>query len=157
MSTDPQIELPLTGGCLCRTVRYEINHAPDLVYTCHCTDCQHLTSSAFGIGVAVAEDGVRLTGQTLLLTSVADSGRVKHRRVCPLCGVWVCGEPRIGISKMFRVFRGGTFDTTAWMRPTTHFWVRNKQPWIILPDSDQSFSTQPDDQTEIRNIDQTIT
>jgi len=33
---------PQTGGCLCGKIRYEISDAPRLVYTCLCTECQHL-------------------------------------------------------------------------------------------------------------------
>ena len=53
------MKLPQAGGCLCGKIRYEITEAPRLVYTCHCTDCQHLTSSAFSVALAVA--GFRLT------------------------------------------------------------------------------------------------
>jgi hypothetical protein len=34
------MKLPQTGGCQCGKIRYEITEAPQLVYTCHCTDCQ---------------------------------------------------------------------------------------------------------------------
>jgi hypothetical protein len=44
------MNLPQTGGCLCRKIRYEITETPQLVYTCHCTACQHQTSSAFSLG-----------------------------------------------------------------------------------------------------------
>jgi len=30
------MQLPLTGGCQCGKLRYEISEAPQLVYTCHC-------------------------------------------------------------------------------------------------------------------------
>jgi hypothetical protein len=43
------MELPQTGGCQCGKVRYEIMAEPQMVYTCHCRDCQRLTSSAFSI------------------------------------------------------------------------------------------------------------
>ena len=49
------MKLPQTGGCQCGAIRYEISEAPQLVYTCHCTDCQRLTSSAFSLGMVVAE------------------------------------------------------------------------------------------------------
>ena len=49
------MKLPQTGGCQCGKIRYEISEAPQLVYTCHCTDCQRLTSSAFSLGLVVAE------------------------------------------------------------------------------------------------------
>jgi hypothetical protein len=51
------MELPQTGGCQCGALRYEITQAPIMVYTCHCTDCQRMTSSAFSLG-CVLPDGV---------------------------------------------------------------------------------------------------
>src|SRR5215470_3774854 len=57
---DQAMQLPQTGGCQCGKIRYEITEAPQLVYTCHCTDCQRLTSSAFSIGIVVPEAGFRL-------------------------------------------------------------------------------------------------
>jgi hypothetical protein len=51
------MKLPQTGGCQCGAIRYEIAEAPQSVYTCHCRDCQRLTSSAFSMGVIVSEKG----------------------------------------------------------------------------------------------------
>jgi len=31
--------LPMTGGCPCGAIRYEIASFPLLLYTCNCTDC----------------------------------------------------------------------------------------------------------------------
>ena len=56
------MKLPQTGGCQCGSIRYEITEAPQLVYTCHCTDCQRLTSSAFSIGVVVSDRAFRSSG-----------------------------------------------------------------------------------------------
>src|SRR5438105_740225 len=56
------MQLPQTGGCQCGKIRYEITEEPQSVYTCHCLDCQRLTSSAFSLGIVVAEKGFRLTG-----------------------------------------------------------------------------------------------
>src|SRR4249920_2067160 len=56
------MKLPQTGGCQCGKIRYEITAAPQLVYTCHCTDCQRLTSSAFSMGIVLAETAFRLGG-----------------------------------------------------------------------------------------------
>ena len=55
------MKLPQTGGCQCRKIRYEIIEAPRLIYTCHCTDCQHITSSAFSLGVALPETAFHRT------------------------------------------------------------------------------------------------
>ena len=56
------MNLPQTGGCLCGKIRYEITETPQLVYTCHCVDCQRLTSSAFSIGIVVPDTAFRLMG-----------------------------------------------------------------------------------------------
>jgi hypothetical protein len=46
-----------------------------MVYTCHCMDCQHITSSAFSVGVVMLEEAVQLSGKTpRMIESIADSG-----------------------------------------------------------------------------------
>ena len=130
------MKLPQTGGCQCRAVRYEITAEPQLVYTCHCTDCQRLTGSAFSLGVVVPESGFRLSGaEPRQLTRMADSGRVNVRLVCPNCGTWVCGLPRDGVQRV----RAGTLDDTSWLRPTRHIWTRSKQPWVAFAPGDDVF------------------
>ena len=54
------MKLPQTGGCQCGAIRYEITQPPQMVYTCHCTDCQRMTSSAFSIGCVLAEGVFRV-------------------------------------------------------------------------------------------------
>jgi hypothetical protein len=134
------MKLPQTGGCQCGNVRYEITAEPLSVYTCHCLDCQRLTSSAFSLGVIVPEASFRLSGvEPRQLQRVADSGRVNIRLVCPECGTWICGLPRDGVHRV----RGGTLDDTFWLRPTRHIWTRRKQTWITIPEGDEVFEGQP--------------
>src|SRR5262249_16924278 len=111
-----------------------------LIYTCHCTDCQRLTSSAFSMGVVVAEEALTLTGvEPRRMQRTADSGRVSTRPVCPECGSWICGMPRDGMHRL----RAGSLDDTSWLRPTRHIWTRSKQPWIPFPEGDEIFEKQP--------------
>ena len=134
------MKLPQTGGCQCGKVRYEVTEAPLNVYTCHCLDCQRLTSSAFSLGVVVPETGFRLTGiEPRSLQRMADSGRTNVRLVCPECGSWVCSVPREGVVRL----RGGTLDDTSWLRPTRHIWTRSKQAWVAIPEGDEVFEGQP--------------
>jgi len=137
------MKLPQTGGCQCGALRYEVTEAPQMVYTCHCTDCQRLTSSAFSMAIVVADGAFRLTrGEPRPLQKTADSGRVNTVWICQQCGSWICGAPTPGSA--LRV-RAGTLDDTSWLRPAVHFWTRNKQPWVALPEGDRSFETQPAD------------
>jgi hypothetical protein len=133
------MKLPQTGRCQCGKIRYEITEIPQSVYTCHCTDCQRLTSSAFSLGLVVAETAFQRSGiEPRSLQRTADSGRTNTRLVCPECGSWVCGMPRDGVIRV----RAGTLDDTSWLRPTRHIWTRSKQPWITLPPGDEIFEVQ---------------
>ena len=105
------MKFPLTGGCQCGKLRYDITEAPRLVYCCHCTASQKTTSSAFSMGLVVTEEAFRLiAGEPHLAQKTADCGRVSTRWVCGDCGSWLTGSPRLG--GMFRTVRAGTRDDT---------------------------------------------
>ena len=110
------MELPQTGGCICGAVRYEITQAPVSVYTCHCTDCQRATVSAFSIGVAVPGEAFRLSGKELQPApgGVTAGGRPKARWICADCGIGVIGGVKPGTEPLgyIRVVRAGTLDDT---------------------------------------------
>jgi hypothetical protein len=74
------MKLPQTGGCQCGALRYEITQAPQLVATCHCTDCQRMTSSAFSIALVLRSGTFRLVrGDPKAVQRLADSGRMTTR------------------------------------------------------------------------------
>jgi len=141
------MKLPLTGGCMCGAVRYEITQEPTSVYTCHCEDCQRATASAFSVGVAVPGEAFHLSGKELQQApgGVTAGGRPKTRWVCPVCGIAPCGGVKPGTEPpgYIRIVRGGTLDDTSWLKPTAHYWTRNKQPWVVLPEGDKVYETQP--------------
>jgi hypothetical protein len=140
------MQLPLTGGCLCGAMRYEIAEAPRLTYACHCRDCQSATGSAFSLGIVIPDSAFRLTkGTPKLFAHAGESGRTGVRWLCPECGSWFSGAPHFGwgLEGLVTVVRAGTLDDTSWLRPTIHFWTRSKQPWIVLPESDKIYDTQP--------------
>jgi hypothetical protein len=90
--------------------------------------------------MVVPEKGFHSTGlEPRQLQRTADSARVNIRLACPDCGSWVCGMPRDGLARV----RGGTLDDTSWLRPTSHIWIRSKQPWVKLPEGDEVFEGQP--------------
>ncbi|MEA2739428.1 MAG: hypothetical protein QOH05_2735 [Acetobacteraceae bacterium] len=135
----------LTGGCHCRALRYTVTGRPLGAYVCHCTDCQSLSGTAFAIGVVVPAAAFDLTGSPRLVRRVLGSGTISSRWICPGCGVWVCGGSKLDAvaSADMRVVRGGTFDDTAWIRPTAHYWTRSAQPWVVFPEGVTLHATQP--------------
>jgi hypothetical protein len=140
------MKLPLTGGCQCGVLRYEISTSPGAVFCCHCTDCQRMTSSSFSLGFCLVDAPFYLTGpEPRLIQRVADSGETRNRWVCPDCGCWLCGGSKPGSQTpdRLRLIRGGSLDDPSWLTPRLHFWVRSKQPWVVLPNGSQCFETQP--------------
>jgi hypothetical protein len=113
-----------------------------MVYTCHCTDCQRMTSSAFSLGCVLPDGAFRLVqGEPKGVQRTPGNGRVSTRWVCPGCSVWVCTVPRAGTT--VHNVRGATLDDTSRLRPMAHIWTRSKQPWVPLSDGARKFETQP--------------
>jgi hypothetical protein len=76
-----------------------------------------------------------------MMQSIADSGRPKVRFLCADCACWVFGASSADTG--LRRVRAGTLDDTSWLRPTVHYWTRSRQPWIVLPEGDETFEAQP--------------
>jgi hypothetical protein len=153
MTTGPFLQ---TGGCHCHALRYTITQPPLGVYVCHCTDCQSLSgaafaigvvipAAAFAIGVVIPAAAFTLAGSPRLVPRVLGSGIISNRWICPECGVWICGGSKLDVVAPGekRVVRGGTLDDTSWLKPTTHYWTRSAQPWIVFPEGVTIHETQP--------------
>ena len=142
MSTEP---FAMTGGCHCHALRYTLTQSPIAVYACHCTDCQSLSGAAFAIGVVVPASAFSFSGSPRLVRRTLGSGTISNRWICPDCGVWVCGGSRLDAvaPDEMRVVRGGTFDDTSWIVPTTHYWTRSAQKWVVFPEGAILYDTQP--------------
>ena len=123
------IQLPLTGGCQCGAVRYEVTAQPLTIYACHCTECQRLSASAFGMSMPVPRDAVRITrGAPRRWSRTADSGDVVTALFCGDCGTRLIHET--AGNQAVTVVKPGSLDDTSWLRPVGHYWTRSAQPWI---------------------------
>lgn len=78
--------MTITGGCLCGAVRYAAEGDILQAGHCHCTRCRRLSSTGHSSFLAMAEPGVRLSGDLRFFESPADSGNTVSRGFCPLCG-----------------------------------------------------------------------
>ena len=129
---------PLTGGCQCGTVRYEIIGTPVNLYICHCRECRKQSASAFGISLIVRREDFHLTqGKTERWSRPTDSGRTLHCAFCRDCGsrLWheAAGEPET-IS-----VKGGSLDQTLDLGEAIHVWTSRKLPGVIIPEHAAQF------------------
>ena len=136
--------LPLTGGCLCGAIRYEVTAAPLGAYACHCTDCQKQSASAFALAVPVSRSSFRITaGTPVAWTRTQSSGATVLSWSCGTCACRLYGE-RDGRPSILNI-RAGSLDDTSWIVDVAHLWTRSAQPWMHIDPDALAHETQPDD------------
>jgi len=125
MSADKP-SLPLTGGCSCGAIRYEVASFPLLLYTCNCTDCQTASGSAFALNMPVAAKDFRIVkGEPKGWHHVSPSGAEVTSWFCAVCGGRLYGSRKS--RPEFMNLRAGTLDDTGWLVPAGHMFVRSAQ------------------------------
>ena len=117
------------GGCQCGEIRFQFDVEPEVVYCCHCTDCQRQSSSAFGISVWFpAAEFKLLQGELSQWSTLSEAGITKECSFCPTCG-----------ARIFHAFdddpstlsvKGGSLDRINELKPAAHIWIRSAQPWV---------------------------
>jgi hypothetical protein len=122
------MKLPLTGGCQCGAVRYEITAEPLTVVACHCKECQKQSASAFGMTVMVPRVALTITrGEPRYWERTADSGNVVGAAFCETCGGRLYHVPS---NKALLNIKAGTLDDASWISPVAHIWTETAQPWL---------------------------
>jgi hypothetical protein len=135
------LKLPITGGCQCGHLRYEITEAPTELYVCHCRECRKQSASAFGISVIVPKSSFRLTkGTAKTWSRPTDSGRILDCKFCPDCGsrVWHEGA---GLTE-FSV-KGGSLDQPPDLSQAVHIWTSRKLPGLVIPAGAETHPEEP--------------
>lgn len=125
------VALPVTGGCMCGALRYELSAPPVMIYNCHCTNCQKISGAAFNTSVIVAEAALRFTaGLPARVEWVSDSGTTRFGLFCGACGSRIVngGAPSTGVYSL----RAGTLDDTCWVQPVGDTFTSSAQPWVTF-------------------------
>ena len=128
---DIVVDLPLTGGCGCGAVRFEVSQPFLSAAYCHCTRCQRRSGSA-AAATARAEAGsvTVVAGQDELRGWLPPGGREKV--FCVQCGSALFSqEPGSGDPTGVRL---GAVDGDPGIRPDSHQFVAYAACWEALPD-----------------------
>ena len=124
-------ELPLTGGCMCGGVRFEVTEAPLYAGYCHCTRCQRRTGTAASISARIAPGALHVTkGAELIKAYEPPDGF--HKLFCGECGsaLWSQDPEDVDVLSV----RLGAFDEDPGVRPSYHQYVAYAAPWEPIPD-----------------------
>jgi hypothetical protein len=133
---------PVTGGCLCGAVRYELTG--ETLYTghCYCADCRKASGSGFVGFIGVARDAVRFSGaRSVEFRSKSRRGGDSVRNTCPVCHSLVFGG-EVDISDDFTIYAGSLDDPSAFT-PAIAIFTRGKPDWAVIPPGLKVFEDMP--------------
>jgi hypothetical protein len=127
-------DLPLTGGCLCGGVRFEVTEPLLRASYCHCTRCQRRSGTAASAQARVAPGAFRLLSGEALVRGwdPGDGGFTKH--FCSECGsqLWSRSPEDPDVISI----RLGAFDRDPGIRPGHRQYVAYAASWEPSPDDD---------------------
>jgi hypothetical protein len=123
-------ELPLTGGCGCGAVRFEVTAPLTGAQYCHCTRCQRRTGTAASLSGRVEPGSVTIVSGEEHVREWRPQGGMP-KAFCVQCGsalfVRTPDGEIIGV-------RFGALDADPGVRPSFHQWVSSAAPWEPIPD-----------------------
>ncbi len=131
----------VTGGCLCRGVRYEVSAAPISARACWCRLCQYVAAGNSTVNAAFHKSAITISGKVSSYRSVADSGSIMHRTFCPTCGTPLFSEAE---SRPHLIFvRAGSLDDPELARPVATIWTAEAPTWACIDESIPRVDGQP--------------
>lgn len=114
------------GGCLCGTVRFEINGPIRNIVHCHCSRCRKAQGSAFATNGIVNDSNFRIFAGADALTGYESSpGQTKY--FCKVCGSPIMSKTQSRPGQV-RV-RLGTIESDIQERPMAHIFATSKANW----------------------------
>lgn len=133
--------MEITGGCLCRAVRFRITAEPIATRLCWCRLCQYLASGNATVNVVFASNSLSIEGELRDYQSVAASGNVMHRRFCPTCGthLFSAAESRPHLV----IVRNGALDDTGLLAPSATIWTAEAPEWAWIDEALPQHAGQP--------------
>ena len=122
---------PLTGGCNCGTVRFEVTAPLAGASYCHCRRCQRRTGTASSSSAWPAPGSFRIVaGQDRLEAWIPEDGWEKW--FCGGCGSAMFSRNPANAEQLG--IRMGTFDEDPGVRPQYRQFVASAAPWEQIPD-----------------------
>ena len=122
--------VPVTGGCLCQAVRYEVDVNLSEGFYCHCKTCQKTSGAPATVGVMAKPGTLRFTKED---PKYFQSSPIGSRGFCQHCGsrlTWVSPD-----REDWTVVFAGSLDQPEHVVPVEHISVESQLPWHEIADN----------------------
>ncbi len=133
--------LEITGGCLCKAVRFRVTAEPIAMRLCWCRLCQYLASGNATVNVVFPSNAISIDGELRDYRSVAAGGSIMHRRVCPTCGTHLFSESEARPHLI--IVRNGALDDTELLTPGATIWTAEAPEWAWIDETIPQHAGQP--------------
>lgn len=118
---------PLSGGCLCGGVRYEISGEPVRFYHCHCLRCRKATGTGHASNLLVKPGEIKWTqGEDLIRSFKVPEAQRFRNNFCVECGGRV---PRFVAETNFIVIPAGSLDSDPTLAPQARIFWASRASW----------------------------
>ena len=126
------MNVKITGGCLCGSVRYEVTQAPVWSHNCHCSRCRRAGGAAFASILFFPEEAFSYaSGEELLSRFKVPEAESFTHVFCSRCGSSLPFSSKVpglvGVPM-------GTLDGDPGSGPRAHIFVDSKAPWYTIGD-----------------------
>lgn len=123
---------PVTGGCLCEAVRYEVSDPLYDLHYCHCRTCQKASGAPVIAGGFVTRDALKFTcGKPKFYSS----SPIVERGFCRDCGTYLLYRPKIEEWSDWAIVTIASLDNPDRHTPQRHYGIESKIPWFDTNDS----------------------
>jgi len=125
------LDLPLTGGCGCGAVRFEVAAPLVSANYCHCTRCQRRSGTGASANARPEQGSFRLlSGEESMCAWRPEGGWEKW--FCGDCGSAVFSRHPEDTARVS--IRMGAFDADPGIRPSVRQFVSYAAAWESIPD-----------------------
>lgn len=135
------MNIPISGGCACGSIRYTCAKEPVAMINCHCRDCQISSGAPFASGIVVMTADLEVSGSPKTYGVSASSGRVATRSFCADCGTPLLTQSEA--NPQFTSIRFPSLDDASDFKPMLDIYTDSAQRWVCLDPTIPQFPQSP--------------
>ncbi len=130
--------VPITGGCFCGSVTYQVNGLLRNAKSCHCSDCRKAFNAQASAAAFVEHQEFEWrTGSEHLTTYVGSHGY--GVQFCKICGSTLCTVYKDRVLQLTLGCVNGEPDIGT----LQHIFVGSKAHWEVMPEGISQFDEWP--------------
>ena len=120
--------MQVDGQCHCGEIRFDAEVKPELIFICHCTDCQTVSGAPYRVSVVAPTRTFRLTGRLTEYVKRGDSGEDVTTVFCGTCGTALYSHR--GERRPYVFLRIGAFRQRRELASTKQGFCKSALPWL---------------------------